>query len=123
MSELTRPRPRRPGLFYRVMMGFLGLFDRWLHLSCRSFVRTASEKHERPLRLGERLRQMMHRAMCRICRVQERRMDQLRDLAQEIGRTAVDEIDVELTPEATERMRQAMEQAASQRPSGRRDPD
>jgi hypothetical protein len=118
MSELTKPRPRRPGWFYRWMMAFLGLFDRWLHLSCRSFIRLASEKYERPLGLGERMRQAMHRMMCSICSIQEWRMDQLRALAHDVGHHATDDAQAELSPEAVERMRKAMAEAAQGRPGG-----
>jgi len=104
--------PRRPGLFYRWMMAFIGLFDRWLHLSCRSFVRLASQKYERPLGRGERLRQALHRMMCRICRVQERRMDQLRTVTHELGRDVAASPEVELSAEARERIRQAVARAA-----------
>ena len=104
--------PRRPGWFYRWMMAFLGLFDRWLHLSCRAFIQLASEKYERPLRRGERMRQAFHRGMCRLCRVQERHMDQLRTLARDVGQEVAEIPDVKLSPEATERTRRAMAEAA-----------
>jgi len=108
MIEPTQSHPRRPGWFYRWMMGFMGLFDRWLHLSCRSFIQVVSESYERPLRPGERISQAMHRAMCSLCRLHEKRMHQLRELAQETGRTAVGEVHATLTAEAAERIREAM---------------
>lgn len=97
---------------YRWMMGLLGLFAPWLDLSCRSFMHLASEKHERELHPGERLRQGMHRAMCSVCRVQERHLDQLRDLAHEAVDSALDEQEEQLSDEATDRIRQAMAEAA-----------
>jgi hypothetical protein len=118
MSKLTKPRPRRPGWLYRWMMAFLGLFDRWLHLSCRSFIGLASDKYERPLGWGERLRQTMHRAMCRLCRIQERRMDQLRALAHEVAHQADDDAHAELSPQALERMRTAMAEASARPGAG-----
>ena len=116
MKNLTKPRPRRPGWFYRVMMAFLGLFDRWLYLSCRSFIHTSSQKYERPLRRGEKIRQSLHRAMCAICRVQEQRMDQIRELARDIGRSDEADLDATLDDEATARIRSAM--TATQRERG-----
>lgn len=117
MKNLTKPHPRRPAWLYRVMMAFLGLFDRWLHLSCRSFIHTASQKYERPLRPGEKVRQSLHRAMCEICRVQEQHMDQLRELSHDIGRSDEDDPDVTLSDEATERIRLAMSAAERERSS------
>ena len=123
MIEPTKPRPRRPGWFYRWMMGFMGLFDRWLHLSCRSFIQVVSESYKRPLRPGERIRQAMHRAMCGLCRLHENRMHQLLKLAQETGRTAVGEMDATLAAGATERIGKALAEAAGTRPPERDAPD
>lgn len=110
-------RPRRPGWLYRWMMAFIGLFDRWLHLSCRAFIQLASAKHERPLRTPERARQAVHRAMCGLCRTQERRMDQLRALARELGRGEGEAEAAELSPAAVARIREAMDEAEQRRPS------
>lgn len=119
MSDSAKPGLRRPGWSYRWMMAFLGLFDRWLRLSCRRFVRLASDKHERPLALGERMRQSMHRAMCSLCRIQERHMDWLRALARELGSHAADEDRAELSSESVAKIRRAMAEAAAHRgPSG-----
>ncbi len=112
MTNIGNPSPRRPGLVYRMMMSFIGLFDRWLHLSCRSFIQLASEKHERPLSRTERFRQGVHRLMCSICRVQEKRMDQLRSLARDVGRFAAEDSRDHLAPDAEARIRQAMIDAA-----------
>lgn len=118
MSEPTKPSLRRPGLFYRVMMGFLGLFDRWLALSCRAFIQLASEKYERPLKLGERARRTVHRMMCGICRLQERRMDQLHALAHDVGLHAAEDSGAELSSESVERMRRAMARVSGKGPGG-----
>jgi hypothetical protein len=95
------------------MMGFVGLFERLLFMSCRSFIRLASAKHERPLGMVERIRHAMHKIICRICRAQERHMDQLHALANSLGHHAMDESDAELSPEAMGRIRQAVAQAAT----------
>jgi hypothetical protein len=117
MNVVVKPHPRRPGLLYRSMMSFMGLFDAWLHLSCRSFVQTASCKYERPLTAGERFRQALHRIMCHICRIQERRMDQLRALVRDLGHG--DDAQDELSPESLRRMREDMARTARD-PSSRR---
>jgi hypothetical protein len=118
--NMSKTKPRKPGWFYRWMMAFLGLFDRWLHLSCKSFIQLASEKYERPLEKGEKIRQAMHRGVCSLCRVQEQRMEQLRELAVSIGEeAAVEDADedvdkapaVHLSPEAVDRIRQSMDAA------------
>ena len=58
---MTRPRP---SLLYRLMMHVMGPVEYISNLTCRSFTRLASEKYERPLTTGERIRQAIHRAMC-----------------------------------------------------------
>ena len=103
---------RRPSWLYRWMNAVFGLFNHWLHMSCRSFIRRASDRYERPLRRGERVLQALHRAMCSLCRIQERRMEQLHALTHEIGRDAGGDAEAELSPEALERMRAAMQEAA-----------
>ena len=123
MSTNARRRPHRPGWLYRWMMAWVGLFDRWLHLSCRSFIRRASEQYERPLNLGERLGQALHRAICRLCRLQEQRMGQLRSLAHELGRDTSDVPGIELSAEAAERIRRAMAAAAGGSTPHSGDPD
>jgi hypothetical protein len=101
---------RRPGLFYRMMMSFIGLFEPLLHLSCRSFIQTASDKYERPLRRGERMRQAFHRFMCRLCRSQERHMDQLHQIAGRLGpRVEADEA-IRLPAPARRRIEEAIRQ-------------
>lgn len=102
---------KRTGWFYRMMMGFIGLFDRWLHLSCRSFTRMASEKHERPLSKGERFRQAIHRLMCRMCRIHERRMDRMHLLVREMANDPDHPPHEELSPEARKRIIEAMREA------------
>jgi hypothetical protein len=108
MSEMGRPRMQRPGWLYRWMMGLAGLCEPLLFMSCRSFIQLASARYERPLGRAERVRHAMHRAICRICRIQERRMDQLRALALSLGHHAMEESDATLSPEAIERMRHAL---------------
>jgi hypothetical protein len=113
MSGSKQSRARRPGWLYRAMMSMVGFFEPILFMSCRAFIRLASQKYERPLWLGERMRQAMHRAVCRICRLQERRMDQLRGLARELGRQAFEDSQAELSPESLQRLRAAMAEAAT----------
>jgi len=115
MSESKKPHTRRPGWFYRGMMGMVGFFEPLLFMSCRAFIRLASAKYERPLRFGERVRQAMHRAVCRLCRSQERRLDQLRELARELGRQAFEDSNAELSPESLQRMRAAMTEARTRK--------
>ncbi len=118
MRGLIRPRVRRPGWLYRVMTALIGLLAPRLHVSCRAFMRLASEKYERPVRPAERTRQSMHRATCRIRRVQERRMDQPRLLAQDVARHGADDVQATLPPESVHRMRRAMTDATQDRPDG-----
>lgn len=111
MSAQSTWRPRRPGLFYRMMMTFIGLFDRWLHLSCRAFIQVASAKFDRPLTRGERVRQAIHRFMCRLCRHQEHHMDQLHVLSRRLGETAADDETFQLSDDARQRIERAVRRA------------
>ncbi len=118
MNHLTRPPQHRLGWFYRWSMAFIGLFDRWLHLSCRAFIQVASEKYDRPLSLVERIRQALHRAMCRVCRIQEQHMDQIHTLAKELahpdepsGAAGSEAGDIALSEGARARIRRALKQA------------
>ncbi len=110
-------RPPRLGWLYHVMFGFLGLFDRWLRLSCRAFATLASARLERPLRWGEQVSHRLHRGMCHLCRLHEQRLEQVHRLALEVGRAERDldldrrEPHEELGPEARDRMRAAIRAA------------
>jgi hypothetical protein len=84
-----------------------------LHLSRRLFIRLASEKYKRPLMAGERIRQAMHRMMCSLCRIQERRIDQLQILAHEVGGNSTEGGRAELSSACLERIRKAMADAAA----------
>lgn len=114
MTRQNGPRPRRPSLFYRLMMGFVGLFDRWLHLSCRAFAGLASARRERALTRGERFRHRLHRSMCRICRSHEQHMDQIAALTHEVARGQESLPPAELGEASRERIKMAM-RAAQQR--------
>jgi hypothetical protein len=113
VSESRKLPSRRPGLLYRAMMSVVGLLEPLLFMSCRAFIRLASERYERPLWPGERTRQAMHRAVCRICRLQERRMNQLRELARELGHRGGEGAEAELSSESLRRLRAAVAEAAA----------
>ncbi|MBI5505175.1 MAG: hypothetical protein HY899_10270 [Deltaproteobacteria bacterium] len=126
MSDAGKPRLCRLPRLHRCIMGFIGLFDRWLHMSCRAFIRLVSEKYERPLSPGERVRHALHWAICRFCRIQERRMAHLRALAHEIGEDRPDDGDAELSADAIEKIRRAMAEASARTaslPSARKSVD
>jgi hypothetical protein len=106
MSPETRLARREPGRLYRVMMGFVGRYERWVHQSCRTFIQRASASFERPLTPSERIGQATHRLLCSLCRVQERRLSQLGQLAHEVA--AEPPAAPGLSSEARERIREAM---------------
>jgi len=115
MSPSSRPVPRKLGWTYRWMMGLVGYFERWLLMSCRTFTRLASEKHERPLTRFERTRQRLHRLVCEVCRTQERRLERLRDLVREIAADTDEFATVRLTESAARAIRDAMAAEARRR--------
>ena len=112
--------PRRPPLLYRVMMAFIGLFDRWLHMSCRAFIRLASAGFDRELTRREQFRQSLHRAICGLCRTQERRLARIRDLTREMGHAPETVRAVSLSSEAAERLRDAVTRASGSNDSDQR---
>ncbi len=120
MTEIHAPFPPRPPWHYRLMMRVLGGLARWIHAGCRPFIRGVSDSFERRLTPGERIRQRMHRAMCTLCRTQERHLHQLRRLAQEVAAAPLEPADPgdaagsELTAEAQARIRQALRERIHQ---------
>jgi len=119
---MSRATKARSGVLGGLASGMMTVAESLLGMSCRSFIRLVSARYERPLGPGERLRQRIHRAMCRICRQQELRMAQLHDLARDIGQVSTDSADeaqhpaVELSPEAVARIRRAMDEASNRPP-------
>lgn len=93
-------------------MAILGRLEYWLNLDCKSFIRLASDRFERPLHRRERFRQAIHRAICHLCRLHEKRMDQLHRLVYEVARSEGGNSKPQLTPTTVERIRRAMDQAA-----------
>jgi hypothetical protein len=88
------------------MSKLLGPLERWMKLDCRTFTRLASENLDRPLTFGERFRYRLHRIICAICRQQDKRMQQLRDVVHEAAQSPVTASQEELPNEARERIRQ-----------------
>jgi len=109
MTPAVGPPPRR--LLRRLLLALVERYAAWVHTGCRPFTRLSSDRHERPLTIGETARLVFHRMVCRICRQQERRVEQLRALARELARSPEDDPSVRLSPEAVERMRRAVGEA------------
>lgn len=100
----SNPPPRPPWL-YRAMNAVLGPLEHWLKLDCRSFTRLASEKLDRPLTSGERLRYRLHRIVCAICRRQDNRLQRLHKVVHQAAQHPAKGQE-ELPNEARERIRQ-----------------
>jgi hypothetical protein len=90
------------------------IVELWLGITCRDFTTLTSAELETPLSTAERLRRAMHRAMCSVCRLHEKRQHQLRALAHELSNHPPDD-DAELPHDAKARLRSALE-AAEPRP-------
>jgi hypothetical protein len=115
--------PSEPGLMFRLFVHVMVTVQGWLHMTCKHFIRRASDKYERRLGFGERILQALHRGICSICKIQERHMDQLREVARELGQASNDSAELgkpddpdkhqqaRLSPEAVERIRAAMSRA------------
>ena len=74
----------------------------------------ASEQHERPLTLGERLKLLVHRVVCRVCQVQEWRIEQLRSITHDLAHQ--ERPAAEFSAESVEKLRKAMAAAADPKP-------
>ena len=77
-SKHELPPPR---LSYRIIEGFLWPLMKLARMSCREFARLASERLDRPLTSGERLRYVFHRILCGVCRPLPRQLEHLRHLS------------------------------------------
>lgn len=74
--------------------------------SCREAVRLASEALDHPLGLRRRMELRVHLAMCSACRAYRRQIGLLDRLVR--GRRPDADQEIVLTPEARERIRQAL---------------
>lgn len=80
-------------------------------LTCKDASHLLSESQERPLTLRERWGLRLHLWMCVSCRRFDRQLSLIRQAMRSLRRRAEAEAeaqDVELTPEARERIRQAL---------------
>lgn len=96
----NRPPPQPP-LSYRIFEGIFWPLMKVSHLSCRHFARLASERLDRPLSRGEKVRFTFHRIICRVCRSLPKQLENLRHLSRcckherEAGESAATEISEE----------------------------
>lgn len=74
--------------------------------SCREAVRLASEALDHPLGFRRRLALRAHLTMCAACRAYRQQIGMLDRLVR--GRRPEAEVEIVLTPEARERIRQAL---------------
>ncbi len=78
-------------------------------LTCKDASHLLSERQERPLTLRERWGLRLHLWMCVSCRRFEQQLALIRQAMRSLrGRAHAQAQDVELTPEARERIRQAL---------------
>lgn len=85
-------------------------------LSCKDTTRLVSDSQERKLSLRERLNMRMHLWMCVNCRRFERQMHFMRKALHLLGRRAESDTDgIELSAEARERIRKALNERGGHR--------
>lgn len=102
--------PPRPPAWYRWHGVVLGPVEKLLGITCREFTRLASDRLDRRLKPGERLRYWVHRLICDICRRQDRRLRQLNALAGAALRGAHQDSTVQLDATVRERIRERLRQ-------------
>ena len=90
----------------------MGLFDPVFGSSCRTFVQLSSKSLDEPLPFIQRVQHKLHRFMCKMCRVQEKRMKRIHALTQDIASPDGDspraEPPLELSPDSLARIRDAI---------------
>jgi hypothetical protein len=106
----SQTNPPTPSRSYRVMMWMMSPAEKLLQITCRDFIQLASEKTDRPLSATETSRYYLHRMMCRICRRQEKRIQQINHRAGESIRKSANDGSVKLAAEARERIRDRVAQ-------------
>jgi predicted anti-sigma-YlaC factor YlaD len=78
-------------------------------LTCKDASHLISQRLERPLGWRERMGLRLHLLMCQYCRRFERQMALLRTALRKLGeRSEAEQQDIDLPPEARERIRQAL---------------
>ncbi len=104
---MTPFRPPETRWRYRVLERLLLLLMPGIWLSCQAFTRLVSEALDRPATRREHGRLRLHRAICRLCRDNERHLQRISLLARQPGPGEPPPI----APARLERMRQAMDDA------------
>jgi hypothetical protein len=99
-------RPAPTPKFYRALAAVAGPLEKILGITCRDFTQLASARIDRTLTGGERVRYVLHRLACGLCRKQERRVRQLNQLAGDVLKRAADEPAVKLDDEVRSRIRE-----------------
>jgi hypothetical protein len=101
-------RPVPTPKFYRALAAVAGPLEKILGITCRDFTQLASARLDRALTGGERVRYVLHRLACGLCRKQERRVQQLNRLAGDVLKRAAAEPAVKLDDEARSRIRERL---------------
>ena len=107
-SHQPKFRPTPTPKFYRALASVAGPLEKILGITCRDFTQLASTRLDRQLTGGERIRYFLHRLVCSLCRKQERRVQQLNQLAGDVLKRATDEPSVKLDDEARARIRESV---------------
>jgi predicted anti-sigma-YlaC factor YlaD len=76
--------------------------------SCREAARLASRAIDGPLPFSSRLALRLHLAMCSACRVYRRQIGQIDRLVRGRDAAAPDDVQLQLSPEARERISKAL---------------
>ncbi len=113
-SADSHPRPvPAPPLRYRLVHTVMCPLMKLMGLSCRQFAELAAVRMDRPLRAREALRFRFHRALCSLCRPLPAQLENLRTLTRcacaHDAPPAEPEPAIELTPEARQRLRDALD--------------
>lgn len=87
----------------------MNTMTRWLKMTCEDTSPWISEMMDHTLPLSKRLRVRAHLAMCGMCRIYQKQLETVRNLARKLGQedTPVHP-DVKLTEDCKQRMKDAL---------------
>ena len=87
----------------------MNTMTRWLKITCEDTSPLISEMMDHTLPLSKRLRVRAHLAMCGVCRIYQKQLETVRNLARKLGQEdAPVHPEVKLTEDCKQRMKDAL---------------
>lgn len=91
------------------MVNLMNTLTRWLKMTCEDTSPLISEMMDHTLPLSKRLRVRAHLAMCGMCRIYQKQLETIRNLARGLGREEPPlPPEIKLTEDCKQRMKDAL---------------